>query len=220
MDLSEQFSLAVSLRVEARRLGSFYVIVRSAARALIGLQFVVMTLVAERPPLRATEAGTTFATPTFVHLSISARLCSRQRFCALHGERSTFPALWGLMGFAGVACAAIVARRMRGQAVYKLEFEDWLSHVALPLAAHATLTLSAFAALSYAREALFGVGAATLMLLFIGIHNAWDSDAYHVRSRDAGERSGLGVIDDQGARAAPENTGWAPFHPEPTCRST
>jgi hypothetical protein len=30
------------------------------------------------------------------------------------------------------------------------------------------------------REALFGVGAATLLLLFIGIHNSWDSVAYHV----------------------------------------
>ncbi len=30
------------------------------------------------------------------------------------------------------------------------------------------------------KRALFGVGAATLLLLFIGIHNAWDAVAYHV----------------------------------------
>lgn len=30
------------------------------------------------------------------------------------------------------------------------------------------------------RKALFGVGAATLLLLFAGIHNAWDAVAYHV----------------------------------------
>jgi len=30
------------------------------------------------------------------------------------------------------------------------------------------------------REALFGVGAAALLLLFIGIHNAWDAVFYHV----------------------------------------
>src|SRR5262249_41637273 len=41
---------------------SFYVIVGAAAGALIGLQFVVMTLTAERPPLRAAEAGRAFAT--------------------------------------------------------------------------------------------------------------------------------------------------------------
>jgi len=49
----------------------------------------------------------------------------------------------------------------------------------LPLAAYTMLALSAFTALSHNHEALFGVGAAEL-LLFIGIHNAWDSVAYFV----------------------------------------
>src|SRR5215475_2059583 len=49
---------------------SFYVIIGSAAGVLIGLQFVVVTLVAERPSLRATEAGAAFATPTIVHFSL------------------------------------------------------------------------------------------------------------------------------------------------------
>jgi hypothetical protein len=39
------------------------------------------------------------------------------------------------------------------------------------------LALSAFAVLSHTRDALFGVGAAELLLI-IGIHNAWDSIAY------------------------------------------
>jgi hypothetical protein len=69
---------------------------------------------------------------------------------------------------------------MRKQAAYKPVFEDWLSHGALPLFAYAILALSSFAAPSYTREALFGVGGATLLLLFIGIHNSWDSVAYHV----------------------------------------
>ena len=30
------------------------------------------------------------------------------------------------------------------------------------------------------RVALFTVGAATLVLLFVGIHNAWDAVTYHV----------------------------------------
>ena len=55
-----------------------------------------------------------------------------------------------------------------------------ITHILLPLAAYATLALSAFAAFSHTHEALFGVGAATLPLLFIGIHNTWDSVAYHV----------------------------------------
>jgi hypothetical protein len=137
-----------------------------------------MTLVAERPPLRAAEAGSAFATPTIVHFGTALLLSALQRV----PWQSIIPAaaLWGVIGFGGVAYALIVARRMRAQTVYQPEFEDWLFHVLLPLAAYAMLALSAFAAPSHTREALFGVGGAALLLLFIGIHNAWDSVVYHV----------------------------------------
>jgi uncharacterized membrane protein len=59
-------------------------------------------------------------------------------------------------------------------------FEDWLFHVLLPFAAYTTLAVTAFAADSHLREALFGIGAAALLLLFVGIHNAWDAVTYHV----------------------------------------
>jgi hypothetical protein len=49
---------------------SFYVIVGSSAGALIGLQFVVLTLIAERPPLRMAEASNAFSTPSVVHFGI------------------------------------------------------------------------------------------------------------------------------------------------------
>jgi hypothetical protein len=64
--------------------------------------------------------------------------------------------------------------------VYRPDFEDWLFHLVLPLVAYALLALSPFAAQSHICEVLFGVGAATLLLLFVGIHNAWDAVAYHV----------------------------------------
>jgi hypothetical protein len=157
---------------------TFYLIVGSAAGALIGLQFVVMTLIAERPPLRAAEAGAAFATPTIVHFGAALLLSALLR--APWHAITPVAALWGFIGLSGAAYAVIVARRMRVQTVYQPEFEDWLFHAVLPLAAYAMLALSAFAAPSHTREALFGVGAAALLLLFIGIHNAWDAVAYHV----------------------------------------
>lgn len=157
---------------------SFYVIVGSAAGALIGLQFVVMTLIAERPPLRAAEAGAAFATPTIVHFS-AALLLSAVLRAPWHAINPS-AVVWGLAGLCGVAYAVIVARRMRVQTAHQPDFEDWLFHALLPLAAYGMLVLSAFAAPSHTREALFGVGAAVLLLLFIGIHNAWDAVAYHV----------------------------------------
>ena len=163
---------------ELAKWDSFYVIVGSAAGALIGLQFVVAALIAERPPLRAADAGAAFATPTIVHF-VAALLLSA--LLSAPWETITIAAaLWGFMGFSGTAYAVIVARRMRRQAVYRPEFEDWHFPFVLPLAAYATLALSPFVAPSRTREALFGVAAAALLLLFVGIHNAWDSAAYHV----------------------------------------
>jgi hypothetical protein len=156
----------------------FYVIVGSAAGALVGLQFVVMTLIAARPVTAAADAGAAFGTPTIVHFSAVLLLAA-----LLHAPWQTMvgPAtLCVLIGAGGAAYGVIVLRRMRRQAVYQPEFEDWLFHVVLPLVAYTILTLSAVAACAHVREALFGVGAAALMLLFIGIHNAWDAVAYHV----------------------------------------
>ena len=166
---------------------SFYIIVGPAAGALIGLQFVVMTLIAERPPLRAAEAGAAFATPTIVHLGAVLLLSALLR--APWQGITPVAVFLGFMGLGGVAYAGIVARRMRVQTTYKPGFEDWLSYAVLPLGAYAMLALSAFAAPSHAREALFGVGAAALLLLFISIHNAWDSVAYHVLVNKPGTKT-------------------------------
>jgi hypothetical protein len=158
--------------------GSFYVIVGAAAGALIGLQFVVMTLLAERPPVDAAAAGAAFASPTIVHFGAALLLSA-----LLNVPWHTIPsaaALWGLVGFSGLAYALVVARRMRRQAAYRPVLEDWLFHIVLPSVAYAILALSPFAARSYPREALFCVATAALLLLFTGIHNAWDSVAYHV----------------------------------------
>jgi uncharacterized membrane protein len=75
---------------------SFYVIVGSAAGALIGLQFVVMTLVAARPLRPAAEAGAAFATPTVIHLGTALLLSALLRV----PWQSIIPAaaLWGLIG--------------------------------------------------------------------------------------------------------------------------
>ncbi len=104
----------------------------------------------------------------------------------------TAAVLWGIVGLSGVVYAVVVARRLRVQTGYQPEFEDWLFHVLLPFAAYVMLAVSAYAARSHVGEALFGVGAATLLLLFIGIHNAWDAVTYFVfvrkREQQGGER--------------------------------
>ena len=158
---------------------NFYVIVGSAAGALIGLQFVVMTLIANMPLTQVdTHAANAFTTPTVVHLGVVLLLSAVA--CAPWNEIVTVAALWGLVGLTGTAYVVLVGRRLQSQTTYQTVFEDRLFHVLLPLTAYALLAVSACAAFSYPRPALFLAGTVVLLLLFISIHNAWDIITYHV----------------------------------------
>ena len=158
---------------------NFYVIVGSSAGALIGLQLVVLTLIYRMPMERAhAQAGDAFSTPSVVHFGV-VLLLSAIMSAPWHGITAV-AALWSVIGLCGVIYAVIVARRMRIQTVYRPVFEDWLFHALLPVTAYAALAVSAYLALESLRPALFLVGAAALLLLFVGIHNAWDTVTYHV----------------------------------------
>jgi hypothetical protein len=156
---------------------SFYVMVGSSAGALIGLQFIVITLLADSPVV-SREAGSAFATPTIVHFA-TVLLLSGIVIAPWSGAGGA-AALWGIAGAAGMAYGVLVMRRMRGPMAYRPDAEDWLAHVLLPFAAYATLVAAAYAARTHLREALDAVAACAMLLLFIGIHNAWDTVTYHV----------------------------------------
>jgi hypothetical protein len=155
---------------------NFYIIVGSSAGALTGLQFVVMALVADSPARTDTDTIDTFGTPTVVH------------FCAVLLVSSILSAPWqalshasaaiGICGAAGVIYSLIVVRRARRVTAYRPELEDWIFHCVLPLLAYVTLLVSAVALTSRQVPALFGVAFFTLILLFVGIHNAWDTVTY------------------------------------------
>ena len=166
---------------------NFYVIVGSSAGALIGLQFVVITLIAGMPIGRDAErASAAFATPTIVHFG-AVLLLSAAISAPWHGIAGV-AILWGAVGLIGLVYVAIVVRRMRVQTAYSPELEDRLFHVLLPFVAYATLAGSAYAIRSNVGAALFGVGAAALLLLFVSIHNAWDAVTYHVYTHRQAER--------------------------------
>jgi len=156
--------------------GSFYVIIGSSAAVLTGLQFVAMTLSAEMDVPGGDSVVGAFSTPTIVH------------FCAVLFISAILSAPWsalssvalalGVCGMAGLAYAVIVVMRARRQTVYEPVPEDWLFHAALPLIAYATLLVAAVFLWSYPTPSLFVIGATALLLLFVGIHNAWDGVVY------------------------------------------
>jgi hypothetical protein len=162
---------------------SFYVIVGSSAGALTGLQFVVITLGAERKTLGDGGVTRAFATPTVVH------------FCAVLLVSAILSAPWpGMLGaamvlagcgVAGIIYVALVISHTKRQAQYRPVFEDWLFHCVFPLMAYGALVTSAAALPRTPTPSLFAIGAASLLLLFSGIHNAWDAVVYiAVTSRD------------------------------------
>jgi len=165
---------------ELSRWSSFYDVVGSAAGALIGLQFVVITLLATRPPPRAATQGgaAAFSTPNIVHFS--AVLLIAVLVHVPWGSIVPFAVLAGLTGTAGFVYAFVTARRMRAQSAYEPDMEDWLFYALLPLASFLVLTLAAVALEPFEHAALFALGTVTLLLLFGAIHNAWDAASYHV----------------------------------------
>ena len=159
---------------------TFYVLVGSAAATLTGLMFVVVTLIAG---LRVrvsspSEAFATFNTPNVFHFGAALLVAAILS--------APWPALWnaglllGLAGLWGVGYVVIVLRRTLRQTDYQPVLEDWLFHTVLPLVSYMALVVAAMVLPGYPAPALFVIAAATLLLLVIGIHNAWDNVTFIV----------------------------------------
>jgi hypothetical protein len=155
---------------------SFYVIVGSSAAALTGLQFVVMALIAEREQRSTMREVSAFGTPTVVHFC-AALLVSGILSAPWHRLASVALAL-GTCAAAGLVYAILVIRRARQQTGYAPVLEDWLWHATFPVLAYGTLLVAALTLAHHPEPSLFVVGAAVILLVFIGIHNAWDTVTY------------------------------------------
>ncbi len=152
---------------------SFYVIVGSSGAALIGMQFVVVTLIAghRRPP--TADALKAFGTPTVVHLT--GALLVSGIISAPWQSLVLLSVAIAPCGTGGIAYGAIVMRRALRQTFYVPVWQDWLWYMLLPCSAYAALALAAIVLSRVTRPSLFVIGAATLGLLLIGVHNAWDT---------------------------------------------
>ena len=155
---------------------SFYVIVGSSAGALTGLQFVVIALVAETPRSGGHGEIAAFGTPTVVHF-IAVLLIGAIISAPWEGM-SHVAFVIGLFGLTGLVYSAIVTRRANRTTRYKPVLEDWIFHVVLPFVAYLLLLGAAVTLTRYDTPALFTIAAASLLLLAVGVHNAWDTVTY------------------------------------------
>jgi len=166
-------------------------IIGTAAATLTGLMFVVTTLIADIE--RRTEilnAGiSAFNTPTIVH------------FCAVLLIAGILSAPWqafsivrlllGLLGLGMALYMILVIQRMRKIPHRQTPLKDWLWYMAFPLIAYIVLIIAALAFPADPTLPLYIVSAVMVLLLFLGIRNAWDLVTYFAveRSHPRNKRS-------------------------------
>ncbi len=154
---------------------NFYVIIGGSAAGLTGLMFVVITLIAGVRS-RTPDSVSAFSTPTVVHLA--AALLIAAILSAPWTALAQVSVALGLVGLGGLGYVGIVARRMLRVSAYHPILEDWLGYAIAPFVAYATLLVAAVLLAGNTTLALFLVGGATVLMVFDGIHNAWDLVTY------------------------------------------
>jgi len=98
----------------------------------------------------------------------------RQPGCG-HADLTSPDGLTGVDNQLSRVYACMEARRQTG---YQPVFEDWLFHSILPFLAYGSLLGAAATLARYPETSLFVIAGASLLLLFIGIHNSWDTVTY------------------------------------------
>ena len=177
---------------------NFYVIVGSASAGLTGLTFVVIALAADAKMV--SMAGLrAFITPIVVHfgsvLWLAALLCVPG-----HG-RASLAICMSASGLVGSIYACMTTYRMYRMRVYYVPaLADWIWNGILPVVSYLALIVASAAMLQHPRFSLYVIGSAALLLLYIGIHNAWDL-AVWITAERPGAQTGASAAN--GSRTEP-----------------
>ncbi|HEV2671946.1 MAG TPA: hypothetical protein VGU74_12700 [Gemmatimonadales bacterium] len=156
---------------------SFYVIIGSSAAALTGLQFVVITLIADSRRRHTQREINAFGTPIVLHFSVVLLVAA---ILSAPWRAASDPAIWIVaVGVAGVVYAGLTRRRARVMTqqpdAYKPVLEDLIWYQLVPTLGYLGL-LGAGVALYRGHEgALRTIAGLMLYLLLASIRNAWDT---------------------------------------------
>lgn len=168
---------------------SFYVLVGSSAAALTGLTFVVITISADRGDLTGSAAVRltglrVFITPIAVHFCSALWLSA---LMSIPGQTAVaLAALLAATGIAGLIYCVTLLRPMLARSFgYKPFVSDWIWNAVLPVAAYLALAIMGVMLPYRPAASLYTVGGVVLLLLFIGIHNAWDVVVWITTERHA-----------------------------------
>jgi hypothetical protein len=155
---------------------TFFFLIGSSGAALTGLQFVVIALISESRRRATTREIQIFGTPNIVHFG-AVLLISAILSAPWHGlSRLTYAI--AICGVGGLLYTLITFLRARRLTTYQPVLEDWIWHVGLPILTYGVIIVAALFLNGHAHQSLFVIGFAALLILFVGIHNAWDAVTY------------------------------------------
>lgn len=164
---------------------TFYATMATSAAALTGLVFVVITLIRDVGDMQPNEEGlATFTTPTVIHFCASLYVAAV--FIVPWRSYGGVAILVGLCGLYGVLYVLRVMYRTMhlDRETYVPDREDWTWYGIVPLLAYLAILGGAIALPHGPLQALFAIAGGVLLLMFVGIRNAWDVVTYlAIRSR-------------------------------------
>ena len=157
------------------RWANFYVIVGSSAGALTGLQFVVVALIAQAGRTTTKREIRAFGTPTVIHFCAALVISVVMNIPWL--AVSHLAASLAVLAIIGLVYSLTVIVHAR-KSTYQPDAEDWFWYAGLPVLAYVMLGVAAILVWMLAVWCLFLIAANSVLFLFMGIRNSWDTVTY------------------------------------------
>jgi len=153
---------------------NFYLLVGGGAGALIGTMFVVATLTAGLSASRASRGGQVFITPVVYHFGVV--LVVSVLTAIPHLSRDMLGWLLALGSATGVGYAVTTAMRLLTleKNVYESDLSDKFFYGLAPIVMYTALGVAAWAVWFWPEDAPYILGWVMLLLLAMGVRNAWD----------------------------------------------
>lgn len=174
---------------------NFYVITGSSAAGLTGLTFVVIALASEASMVSLSGLRA-FITPIVIHFGSVLWIASVLSIPG-HTALSLSISLIATGVTLTIYGVVTIYRMYASRKLYAPALQDWIWNATLPSLCCLSLLAAGALVIGYTVQALYLVGAVTLAMLFIGVHNAWDLAVWITAERP----------DKQRERAAKDGTG-------------
>ena len=153
---------------------NFFYLIGSAAGALIGIMFVVITLTAGHEPRRVSRGAPVYVTPIVFHFAVVFVISATS--VAPGMPPAAAAVILGICAIAGLSYTVLTTIRLcrSGWEDPIPGWSDKCFYGFCPTIVYVALAGAAVAVPFSERKAVFAIGAGALGLLLLGVRNAWD----------------------------------------------